>query len=230
MPPFLEWNYIFLCIADWCNHSPRDKCDSIVHLSPKVAVLSYKGREQPLDSSQARITVYPNPPVHEWGRRCLPVLTSSSPPPLQSSCRCLGSDLEAQRTYKEWGHIKREEDGRRQVRLGDGLTRHLCFGSLVVDRLAGQGVDSDLGDGHRGVFQLAVEPQDLSPLTGVLHHLDADKKKNRHERVSGFELNKWVWIREFLPHFSQNYASLGAGHVKYDAFVQMVPSGDLLFR
>ena len=97
---------------------------------------------------------------------------SSSPPPLQSSCRCLGSDLEAQRTCKEWGHIKREEDGGRQVRLDDALTRHLRFGSLVVDRLAGQGVDSDLGDGHRGVFQLAVQPQDLSPLAGVLHHLN----------------------------------------------------------
>lgn len=73
--------------------------------------------------------------------------------------------------------------------MDDGLTGHLCFGSLVVDRLAGQGVDSDLGDGHRGIFQLAVEPQDLSTLTGVLHHLDADKK-NRHERVSGFKFKK----------------------------------------
>ena len=57
------------------------------------------------------------------------------------------------------------------------LTRHLGFGSLVIDRLAGQRVDSDLGDGHGGVLQLAVEPQDLRPLAGVLHHLKGDQKK-----------------------------------------------------
>lgn len=54
-------------------------------------------------------------------------------------------------------------------------TGHLCFGSLVVDGLTGQGVDSDLRDGHRGVLQLAVEPEDLGPLAGVLHHLDVEK-------------------------------------------------------
>lgn len=58
------------------------------------------------------------------------------------------------------------------------LTRHLCFGSLVVDGLAGEGVDSDLGDGYRSVLQLAVEPQDLGALTGVLHHLDRKHKIN----------------------------------------------------
>jgi len=64
----------------------------------------------------------------------------------------------------------------RQMCGDDVLTRHLRFGSLVVDGLAGQGVDSDLGDGHRGVLQLAVEPQDLGPLAGVLHHLDAGRQ------------------------------------------------------
>lgn len=60
------------------------------------------------------------------------------------------------------------------------LTRHLRFGSLVVDGLAGERVDSDLGDGHRSVLQLAVEPQDLGALAGVLHHLDS-KHETRFE-------------------------------------------------
>lgn len=59
------------------------------------------------------------------------------------------------------------------------LTRQLGFGSLVVNRLTGQRVDSDLGDGHRGIFQLAVEPQDLSSFAGVLHHLEGDKIKKK---------------------------------------------------
>lgn len=53
------------------------------------------------------------------------------------------------------------------------LTGHLGFGPLVVDGLAGEGVDADLGHGQGGVLQLAVEPQHLSPLAGVLHHLEA---------------------------------------------------------
>lgn len=52
------------------------------------------------------------------------------------------------------------------------LTRHLGFGPLVVNGLAGERVDADLGDGHGGVLQLAVEPQHLSPFAGVLHHLE----------------------------------------------------------
>lgn len=52
------------------------------------------------------------------------------------------------------------------------LTGHLRFGPLVVDGLAGEGVDADLGHGQGGVLQLAVEPQHLSPLAGVLHHLE----------------------------------------------------------
>lgn len=55
------------------------------------------------------------------------------------------------------------------------LTRHFGFGSLVVDGLTGQGVHSDLSNGHRGVLQLAVEPEDLGPFTGVLHHLEERK-------------------------------------------------------
>lgn len=65
---------------------------------------------------------------------------------------------------------------------GDVLTRHFGFGPLVVDGLTGQGVNSDLSDGHRGVLQLAVQPQDLGPFTGMLHHLE-ERKKNTHRQT-----------------------------------------------
>lgn len=71
------------------------------------------------------------------------------------------------------------------VRSDDVLTRHLCFGPLVVDGLAGEGVDSDLGDGHGGIFQLTVEPQDLGPFTRVLHHLDEDKNSPDLDDITG---------------------------------------------
>lgn len=67
----------------------------------------------------------------------------------------------------------------------DVLTRHLCFGPLVVDGLAGERVDSDLGDGHGGIFQLTVEPQDLGPFTWVLHHLDEDKNRPDLDDITG---------------------------------------------
>lgn len=59
----------------------------------------------------------------------------------------------------------------------DARTRHLGLGSLVVDGLTAQGVHSDLSHGHGGVLQLAVEPQNLSALAGVLHHLQFAKDK-----------------------------------------------------
>lgn len=64
--------------------------------------------------------------------------------------------------------------GQGRTRGGDGgraLTGHLRFRPLVVDGLAGERVHADLGNGHGGVLQLTVEPQHLSPLAGVLHHL-----------------------------------------------------------
>lgn len=71
------------------------------------------------------------------------------------------------------------------VRSDDVLTRHLCFGPLVVDGLAGEGVDSDLGDGHGGIFQLTVETQDLGPFTRVLHHLGEDKNRPDLDDITG---------------------------------------------
>lgn len=52
----------------------------------------------------------------------------------------------------------------------------------MVDGLAGERVDSDLGHRHRGVFQLTVETQHLGPFTGVLHHLDHIGKLGTHDR------------------------------------------------
>lgn len=76
------------------------------------------------------------------------------------------------RGHDNWGHAKKEE--KRQA-AGDGLTRHLSFGSLVINGLAGEGVDSDLGDGHRGILQLTVEPEHLGTFARVLHHLDEEE-------------------------------------------------------
>lgn len=75
-----------------------------------------------------------------------------------------------------WRHRRTHTDRLKQRRTRDGgdqraLTGHLCFGSLVVDGLARERVDADLGDGQGGVLQLTVEPQHLSPFAGVLHHL-----------------------------------------------------------
>lgn len=82
---------------------------------------------------------------------------------------------------RDRGHVKNGEtlEERRQMWWDHVLTGHLCFGSLMVDGLAGEGVDPDLGDGHRGVLELAVEPQDLGPLAGVLHHLEMGKKQTQ---------------------------------------------------
>ena len=66
-------------------------------------------------------------------------------------------------------------------------TRHLDLGALVVDGLAGEGVHPDLGHGHRGVLQLAVEPQNLGPLTGVLHHLGGGGGGGGRERQTDTE-------------------------------------------
>lgn len=69
------------------------------------------------------------------------------------------------------------------------LTGHLRFGPLVVDGLAGEGVDADLGHRQGGVLQLAVEPQHLSPLAGVLHHLEprgAAGNERKNTRISAF--------------------------------------------
>lgn len=118
---------------------------------------------------------FPNTPVREWGRHCRPALKSNSPPPPQSSCQCLGSDLERQRTYEDRGRPKGREDVHRRMQSDVVLTRHLCFRSLVVDGLAGEGVDSDLSNRHGSIFQLTVEPQHLGPFTRVLHHLDREQ-------------------------------------------------------
>lgn len=77
------------------------------------------------------------------------------------------------------GHTltRRTRGARARERGGRALTGHLCFRALVVDGLAGERVHADLGDGQRGVLQLAVEPQHLSPLAGVLHHLPPRCKK-----------------------------------------------------
>jgi hypothetical protein len=41
----------------------------------------------------------------------------------------------------------------------------------MVDGLAGQGDDPDLGHLDRGLFDAAAEAQNLAALRGVLHHL-----------------------------------------------------------
>lgn len=54
----------------------------------------------------------------------------------------------------------------------------------MIYGLAGQGVDSDLGDGNRSIFELAVEPQNLRTLAGMLHHLEGDKTGKSMNKVS----------------------------------------------
>lgn len=88
---------------------------------------------------------------------------------------------ERQRSLKDTEHPGGGHGGGRGCHASRDAapTRHLCFGPLVVDGLAGQGVDPDLGHRHRGVFQLAVEPQHLGSLTGVLHYLHPGQETRR---------------------------------------------------
>ena len=62
-------------------------------------------------------------------------------------------------------------EGRHTCGLGLGPSLHGTV--LVVNGLAGQGEDPDLGHLHGGLLDAAAEAQDLAALGRVLHHLGA---------------------------------------------------------
>lgn len=150
--------------------------NTLPHSNTQLGYMDFVIFHNANQNNDGNTTIFPDSPVHEWGRHCLPVLKSSSLPPPQSSYRCLASDLER---HSVWWHTGGggKGAGRTTTDCGENnvLTGHFCFGPLVVDGLTGKGVHSNLSDRHGGVFQLTVEPQDLSAFTWVLHHL-----KKRH--------------------------------------------------
>lgn len=75
--------------------------------------------------------------------------------------------------------VARWHRGRAVGTAAAALTRGLGLGAglhgavLVVDGLAGQGEDADLGHLGRGVLDTAAEAQHLAAIRGTLHHLGA---------------------------------------------------------